>query len=259
MPAAQALVAMTSFSAVSLPRSVGSRPAGAREGPDARVLEDPHARLRAPTRRRPRASAAGWTVAALGSSTPARWTDEPERRAISSGGSRRNGSTPSFSQSATTPSQAPICAVEVAVQSQPAWRKCASIPCVSQKSRDLVDRRLRAARHAQRVRRAAQADERRELRPPGEDEAAVSPRGAAAADVLLEHDDVARGLEPLDPEGRPEPDVAAAQDRDVGARVALERRRVRRVARDLLEPERAVRHEQARLYLRPRPRFSLTG
>ena len=37
------------------------------------------------TRRRPRASSAGWTVAARASKTPARWRSEPARRATSSG------------------------------------------------------------------------------------------------------------------------------------------------------------------------------
>ena len=91
--------------------------------------------------------------------------------------------------------------------------------------------------------RAAQLDERGELGPPGEHEAAVAPARAAAADVLLEHDDVAGRLALLDADRRPEAGVAAAHDRDVGAGGALERRGGGLVRRErLVEPERAMRH-----------------
>ena len=86
----------------------------------------------------------------------------------------------------------------------------------------------------------------------------MRPGRASAADVLLEHRDVPRGLERLDPQGRPEPDVAAAEDRDLRARVTLKRRRVGSVAFDLLEPERAMRHGSCRRYL-PATSFSKRG
>jgi len=56
-------------------------------------------------------------------------------------------------------------------------------------------------------------------------EAAVAPARAAAALVCLEDDDVEPGLAFLQRERGPEPCVAAADDRDVGLGVTLERRR----------------------------------
>jgi hypothetical protein len=105
---------------------------------------------------------------------------------------------------------------------------------------DLVDRGLGPLRDANRALDTAQRRERRQLRPPRQYEPAVAPGGAATADVLLQDRDVAAGIEALDPERRPEPDVPAADDRNVRAGVALDGRRVRRVAGDLLEPERAM-------------------
>ena len=108
---------------------------------------------------------------------------------------------------------------------------------------DLVDGLLAGVRERERPLGAAELDERAELGPPGDREAAVAAARAAAADVLLEHDDVARRLALLDADRRPEPGVAAAHDRDVGARGALERRCGGLVGREgLVEPERAMRH-----------------
>jgi hypothetical protein len=56
-------------------------------------------------------------------------------------------------------------------------------------------------------------------------EAAVPPARPAAALVRLEHDDVERRIALLQRERRPEPRVAAADDRDVGFGVTVERRR----------------------------------
>jgi hypothetical protein len=56
-------------------------------------------------------------------------------------------------------------------------------------------------------------------------EAAVAPARAVAALVRLEDDDVEAGLAFLQCERRPETRVAAADDRDVGLGVTLERRR----------------------------------
>jgi len=108
---------------------------------------------------------------------------------------------------------------------------------------ELVDGGLAGARQFERTLRAAQLHERSELGPPRDREAAVAAARAAAADVLLEHDDIARRLALLDADGCPEPGVAAAHDGDVGARGAFERRCGRLAGRErLVEPERAMRH-----------------
>src|SRR2546430_17501867 len=64
------------------------------------------------------------------------------------------------------------------------------------------------------------------LPPPRRQTTAVAPAGAAAADVTLDEDDVERRLELLQPERGPQARVAAADDADVGALVARQRRRV---------------------------------
>src|SRR4051812_34351877 len=108
---------------------------------------------------------------------------------------------------------------------------------------DLLHRRVGRVRHREPALAAAQLDQRPELGPPGDREAAVATAGAAAADVLLEDDDIARGLALLDADRRPEAGVAAAHDRDVGARGALERRCGGLVrGQRLVEPEGAMRH-----------------
>ena len=183
---------------------------------------------------------AGWTVAARGSNTPARCAVEPARRATSSGSSRSKASTPCSSHAARTPSQAPTCAGVVAVHRKPPRRKSASMPCSSQNAPIVVDGGGGRAAQPDRLLGAAARDEARQLRPPRQHHAAVAARGAAAADVALEHHDVARRVALLDPDRRPQADEAAAEDRDVGARGALERRRGRRVAERLAQPQRAV-------------------
>ncbi len=115
-PTAHAFVAITTRSAVSTPRGVCST-AGARRS--RRVTRVP-SWMRTPsssaTRRRPRASSAGCTIAADGSNMPAMWRSEPLRRAVSSGVHSSNGITPSSRQVAITPSHAPMCAGVVTVQ-----------------------------------------------------------------------------------------------------------------------------------------------
>ena len=88
---------------------------------------------------------------------------------------------------------------------------------------DLADRPRRRLREHQRVPLAEALDELGQLVPPGGREAAVAARGAAAADVLLEHDDAGVGRAPADLERRPEPGVAAADDAHVGTRRRVER------------------------------------
>ena len=77
--------------------------------------------------------------------------------------------------------------------------------------------------------------EAREARPVAVEEAAVPPAGADPATRGLEHDDVQRGLPPLQLERRPEAGEAAADDGDVGPRVALERGLLG-IRRRVLEP-----------------------
>ena len=167
----------------------------------------------------------------------------PLRRTVSSVVHSSNGITPSSRQVAMTPSQAPDWACDVVVQRWPPRWYCASMPCSSQNAPISSTACLARVRQRERALGAAQLHERAELGPPGDREAAVAAARAAAADVLLEHDDIARRLPLLDADRRPEAGVAAAHDRDVGARGALERRGGGLVGRErLVEPERAVGH-----------------
>ena len=147
-----------------------------------------------------------------------------------------------------TPSQAPTCAGVVAVHRKPPRRKSASIPCSSQNAPIASIAGGRRAAQPDRLLGAAARDEARQLRPPRQHHAAVAARGAAAADVALEHDDVAGGVALLELDRRPQADEAAAEDRDVGARGALERRRGRRVAERLAQPQRTMRLPMRRDY-----------
>ena len=80
MPTAQAFVAMTTRSAVSTPSGV-CRTAGARRSRRVtRVCSWMRTPSSSATRRRPRTSSAGWTIAAEGSNMPAMWRSDPLRR-----------------------------------------------------------------------------------------------------------------------------------------------------------------------------------
>ena len=70
---------------------------------------------------------------------------------------------------------------------------------------DAVDGLLGGPRDPHALLLAARLDQRPELRPPGRQEAAVSPAGTGAADVGLDDGDVAAGLELLDPKRGPRP------------------------------------------------------
>ena len=107
---------------------------------------------------------------------------------------------------------------------------------------DAVDGLLGGPRDPHALLLAARLDQRPELRPPGRQEAAVSPAGTGAADVGLDDGDVAAGLELLDPKRGPETRVAAADDADVGRLLAFQRSRRPSVVdgERLLEPERTV-------------------
>jgi hypothetical protein len=75
----------------------------------------------------------------------------------------------------------------------------------------------------------------RQVAPVAVDEAAVAAARAAPALVRLEEDDVEARVALLQRERRPEPGIAAANDRNVGFGVTLQRRRRLFCAR-LLEP-----------------------
>ena len=153
MPAAQALVAMTSRVGGDARRGpCGSRPAASRsKRPDARVLEDPHARRRA---RRAAARAPAPPAARSPRSARARRrgaTRDPERRAISSGASRRNGpdAEPLAERDDALPG-AHLRRARSPSRASPACRKCASIPCArrtrrSRRSRPPSPRATRTA------------------------------------------------------------------------------------------------------------------
>ena len=72
--------------------------------------------------------------------------------------------------------------------------------------------------------RAVEADELLELVPEAVHEPAVAAARSATADVLLQEHDVQAGIAFLQEPGAPHPRVAAAEDHDVGGRVAHERR-----------------------------------
>ena len=122
IPAAQAFVASTTFSAATAPRAVrttGGRPPSIAVTGDRSNTQTPRSTA---TRRNPRASSAGCTLAAPSSHTPATWTAEPVRAATSSAVSRTKAAMPRASHARTPASQAPACSGVVAVQSQPARR-----------------------------------------------------------------------------------------------------------------------------------------
>ena len=246
MLAAHALAAMTSRSAVSVARSGADHdgPAAA-ERSDASVLVDPHARFQrhAPQPphqrrrldgRRARLEHAG-AVDARSRAARDLLRSQPAEGVDAELLAERNDALPRAHLGLRGRRPEPARLAKVSVDAV----GLAEGP-------DLPDRRLRVAGHAEGVLRPAERDERGELRPPGKHEPAVTARGAAAADVLLEHDHVAGRLEPLDADRRPQPHVAAAENRDVGARAPFERRSVRRIARDFLQPERTVWQPGAR-------------
>ena len=94
------------------------------------------------------------------------------------------------------------------------------------KGADGPDAGLRLLQEPHALLRAAELEQRRRLRHPGHDEAAVPPARPAAADVGLEQDDVDRRLALLQEPRCPHPRVPAAQYHDVRARVLAQRRRL---------------------------------
>jgi hypothetical protein len=106
--------------------------------------------------------------------------------------------------------------------------------------RDLRDGLGRRASETQGLLGPADAPERLELRPQREDEPAVAAARAAAADVAFDERDVQRRLAVLERERGPEAGEPTADDADVGAGVAVQRRLVLGPGEGLLEPEAPV-------------------
>ena len=244
-PTAQAFVAITTRSAVSdAARACAAPPARGGRGVVTRVPSWMRTPSSSATRRSPRTSSAGCTIA------PRRLEEAGEVaiRAAAPGGllgrpllERHHAELAAGRHDAVPGAELglrggrPEVAAAVVVRVD---------PVLARRTRRSRRRPASQARASASAPSAPQScDERAELGPPGDREAAVAAARAAAADVLLEHDDVARRLALLDADGRPEAGVAAAHDRDVGARSALERRGGGLVGREgLVEPERAVRH-----------------
>src|SRR5204863_4350797 len=65
-------------------------------------------------------------------------------------------------------------------------------------------------------------------------------RGAASADIPLEHDNLAAGIPLLQPVRSPQPDQAAPHDADVGRDASGQRRLVGLIPKRLVKPQRAV-------------------
>src|SRR6266536_6417723 len=190
------------------------------------------------TRRRPRASSAGCTVAETASKAPPRCAGRPgplgrlvavelhERARVAGALDRREGAGPR--SQLRGPGRRPEPALAPIVRVDPVFRA---------EGAALVHCELARAREPNGLLRPADLLERRELVPPRKDEAPVAAARAAAADVRLEEHDVERGLVFLQPDRGPEPAVAAATHADVGTHVALEGRGGLLAGKRILEPE----------------------
>ena len=222
-PTAQAFVAITTRSAVThAARRVQHGRRAAVEARDARALVDAHAELQrdaaqtAHEQRRLQDRGRGLEEArdvAIGAAAPRRLLGRPllegHHAELAAG---RHDAVPGAELGLRR--RRPEVAATVVVRVD---------PVLARRTRRSRPRPPRGTRELERAVAAAELDERAQLGPPREREAAVAPARAAAADVLLEHDDIARGLALLDADGRPEAGVAAAHDGDVGARRAFER------------------------------------
>ena len=109
-------------------------------------------------------------------------------------------------------------------------------PVVGAEAPDGAHRVGRRLGEAHRFLAAADLLQGLELRPPAQHEAAVAPARAGAADVLLDQHHVRGGLQLLEPQRGPEAGEAAADDADIGCRVAFQRRRRGAVVECLAEP-----------------------
>ena len=81
---------------------------------------------------------------------------------------------------------------------------------------------VRRLRDAQALGRPVALGQEREVLPPAVQEPAIAAAGAAAADIRLEQDDAHLRGDLAQEVGGPHPRVAAADDRDVGGRIAEE-------------------------------------
>ena len=150
----------------------------------------------------------------------------PDRRACSG--------TPSSAAARTAPSTAASCAAVVDTSSIPPRRSQTSSPSAS----TAASAPSEARGEDERSRRRRARERRRGERAPVRLEEAAVPPARPVADVLgLEHDDAQRGIAAPQRQRRPEPGVAAADDRDVRLGVAGERRRLR-IGRSLVQPPR---------------------
>ena len=119
--------------------------------------------------------------------------------------------------------------------------------------RDLADRVGRRASGAHRLVARHHLQQRRKLGPQVDDVAGVPAARAAAADVALDHDDIARRFSLLDGQRRPQAAEAAADDDDVRPFLAGQRGGHRRVGGEgLRQPMTAHTH-------RPAPTILLLG
>jgi len=113
---------------------------------------------------------------------------------------------------------------------------------------DVADRPVRRTADRQRRVLPMELYERRQLVPQTVHEPAVATARAAAADVLLQQDDVDARIAVLQEVGRPHAGVAAAEDHDVGGRVRRERRtRLARIVRQRLFHPPSARRSRRRL------------
>ena len=191
--AAQAFVASTRRSAVSTPCSVRTTGGERRSRSVTRECSCRRTPRSSATRRRPRTSSAGCTVAPPGSQTPARWVGEPVRRATSSG-SRRHEDVARRRAARRPRRRRPRRRAAPASRRSTGGRRGRSArrrrwPRVQRPISSTASSAARARRDALLL--AGERHQRAELRPPADREAAVAARGAVAADVLLQHDDVA--------------------------------------------------------------------
>ena len=177
------------------------------------------------TRRRPRARAAGWIVAAPGMNAPARSTGDCTRARTSSADSAtRAAASPTAAHASTASSQPPSWAGAALAEIEPAFRYQQSTPCSADHVPRCVDRLVDGPRDVDRADLPVPLDQRRQLVPPARREPAVAARRAAAADVGLEQHDPGARCDLGQPERRPHPGVPATQDDDVGRRGPAQRR-----------------------------------
>ena len=176
------------------------------------------------TRRRPRASAAGWTVAAPGIKTPSRKTGERTRAADGRGVQRHETVAEAVSANASTASDhAPSCAGAALAVSEPALVYQASIPWSRANEPISSTAASIASPTAPRPVRAVPRHQRRVLVPPVRGKAAVATRRPTATDVRLEQHDPRAWLQLRGVDRAPQAGVAAAHDHDVGRDRAAQR------------------------------------